>query len=122
MQNDPASCIAAAMQTAQDYYDAMVAGDEARLRALFDARAPIAGHYEGEYQWLDLDAFVSEAVSLIGQHGAQHCAVKSVRVDGDIATVVIRGRYAGQIFVDHLSMLEVDGRWKITAKTFYAAP
>jgi hypothetical protein len=110
---------AAILETATGYYRAMVTGDEAALRRLFDSRAPIAGHYQGEFQWIGLDAFIDEAKSLIGQHGEEGCAVESLRIDGDIATVAIRGRYAGLWFLDHLSIVRVDDRWTITGKTFH---
>lgn len=109
-----------AMDAATRYYRAMVAGDETELRLLFDSRAQIMGHYEGAFQWLDLDTFIDETKDLIGQHGEERCAVEGIRIDGDIATVAIRGRYAGLDFVDHLSMVAVDDRWVITAKSFHA--
>jgi hypothetical protein len=105
--------------TATRYYRAMVAGDEEELRRLFDSRAPILGHYQGEFQWLDLDAFIEEARGLTGQHGEESCSVECTRVDGDIATVAIRGRYASQWFLDHLSMIRINGRWTITSKSFH---
>lgn len=109
----------AIMDTATRYYWAMVAGNEEDLRRLFDSRAPIAGHYEGEFQWLDLDAFVDEAKNLIGQHGEESCSVESIRVDGDIATVAIRGRYAGLWFLDHLSLVQLNDCWRIISKSFH---
>ncbi len=111
--------ITALTETAKRYYHAMVEGDEAELRRLFDGRAAIMGHYEGEFLWLGLDGFIGEAKSLIGQHGEESCSVESVRVDGDIATVAVRGRYAGLWFLDHLSLAEVNDHWMITSKSFH---
>ncbi len=121
MTNNEIDKISALTETAKRYYHAMAAGDEAELRRLFDGRAAIMGHYEGEFLWLGLDGFIDEAKSLIGQHGEENCSVESVRVDGDIATVAIRGRYAGLWFLDHLSLVEVNDHWMITSKSFYAA-
>lgn len=112
--------ITALTETAKRYYHAMTAGDEAELRRLFDGRAAIMGHFEGEFQWLALAGFIVETKSLIGQHGEESCSVESVRVDGNIATVAIRGRYAGLWFLDHLSLIEVNDHWMITSKSFYA--
>lgn len=109
----------AILQTATRYYQAMVSGDAADLRRLFDARAPIVGHFEGELQWLDLDSFIAETESLVGQHGKTECTIESVRHDGDIATVAVRGRYADQWFLDHLSLLRIETGWIIVAKTFW---
>jgi len=104
---------------AERYYRAMVAGDEAALRVIFDPRAIIVGNYEGSFLWQDLQAFIDEAKGLIGQHGKEECRVESLRVDGDIGTVAVRGRYMGMWFVDHLSAVRVGGAWKIVGKTFH---
>ena len=106
------------MEIAEGYYRAMVAGDADGLRELFDPRAPIVGHFEGEFLWQDLESFIAETKSLIGQHGEETCTVESVRVDGDIASVAVRGRYAGLWFLDHLAAVRVGDRWRITGKTF----
>ncbi len=104
---------------AENYYQAMVSGDAARLRGLFDARAPIAGHFEGRFLWLTLEEFIAEAVGLVGQHGPERCQVESPRIDGDIAFVAVGGQYAQLWLVDHLLLVRVDGGWKIAAKTFH---
>jgi ketosteroid isomerase-like protein len=44
--------VQAVVATAKRYYTAMVSGDAAALRDLFDPRAPIAGHFEGQFTWL----------------------------------------------------------------------
>jgi hypothetical protein len=104
---------------AKRYYHAMVAGDEGALRALFDPRATIVGTYEGAFLWQDLQAFIDEARGLVGQHGKEDCRVEALRLDGDIATAAVRGRYIGQWFVDHLSVVRVGSDWKIVGKTFH---
>lgn len=111
--------IAALTETAKRYYHAMVAGDEATLRSLFDKRAAIIGHFEGELLWLDLDDFIAETKSLIGQHGEESCVVESVRVDGDIGHVAVGGRYMNLWFLDHLSLVAVSDHWVITGKSFH---
>lgn len=106
-------------QTAMQYYTAMVSGDAPALRSLFEPRAPRVGHFEGEFLWQDVDSFIAETESLVGQHGKHDCTIENVRQDGDIATVAVRGRYLGQWFVDHLSLLRIETGWIIVAKTFW---
>jgi Putative lumazine-binding len=101
------------------YYRSMVAGDEGMLLRLFDPRAIIVGNYEGAFLWQDLQAFIDETKGLIGQHGKEECRVESLRIDGDIGTVAVRGRYMGMWFLDHLSAVRVGGDWKIVGKTFH---
>ncbi|WP_137701772.1 nuclear transport factor 2 family protein [Marimonas lutisalis] len=108
-------------ETAERYYRAMVTGDRDALRELFDARASIIGRYEGELLWQDLDSFIEETESLVGQHGREECRVECIRVDGDIATICIGGRYAGLWFIDHLAMIESNHRWVIISKSFNVA-
>lgn len=118
MANRSSDPTLAVVETAERYYRAMVAGDRNALRNLFDPRASIIGHFEGEFLWQDLDRFIDEAESLVGQHGEQECRVENTRVDRDIATVCVGGRYAGLWFVDHLSMIERNGLWVIVCKSF----
>ena len=108
----------AVLEVAHSYYRAMVDGDEEALRKLFDPRAPITGHYEGAFLWQDLESFIEEAKSLVGQHGEPDCKVEGLRIDGDIATVCVRGRYAKLWFLDHLSTVKREHGWVITNKSF----
>lgn len=113
---------AAVRALARAYYDTMVAGDEAGMRRVFDARAPIVGHYLGEFLWQDLDAFVAEARDLAGKHGSPESRIERVDVVGDTAVALVGGRYAGLWFEDHLAMVKVEGAWRVVAKTFRVKP
>jgi hypothetical protein len=121
---DDATDSSAIRDLAERYYAAMVAGDRDALCMLFDARAAIVGNFEGAFLWLDLENFIAETESLVGQHGKAECSVESLRIDGDIATVAVRGRYAGMWIIDHLSAVRVGAvrvgaDWKIVGKTFH---
>lgn len=109
----------AIVEVGESYYQAMVAADEAKLRVLFDDRAPISGHYQGQFLWMSLQDFIDEAISLVGQHGNEHCRVETVRIDGDIGFVAVGGQYAQQWLVDHLLLVRSAGGWKIVSKTFH---
>jgi len=104
---------------AERYYRAMVSGDAATLRDLFDDRASVAGYFEGSFLWLSLDDFIAEAVGLVGQHGPELCRVEGLRIDGDIAFVAVAGQYAQLWLVDHLLLARKPEGWKIAAKTFH---
>ncbi|MDA0219100.1 MAG: nuclear transport factor 2 family protein [Proteobacteria bacterium] len=107
---------------AQACYDTMVAGDEAGMREVFDARAPIVGNFEGSLLWQDLDAFVAEARELVGRHGKEESRIERIEIVGDTALAVVAGRYAGLWFRDQLAMVKCAGVWRIAAKTFHVAP
>lgn len=119
MASDNSKRTASLLQVADRYYHAMVNADEETLRALFEPRAPIMGYYEGEFIWQALDDFVDETKSLIGQHGPHETRLESLKIDGDIASVCVSGRYAGVWVVDHLLLIETDGAWVITSKSFH---
>jgi hypothetical protein len=118
-QVDDATDNCAIRDLAARYYGAMMAGDRDVLHSLFEARASIVGNFDGAFQWLDLETFVAETEGLVGQHGREECSVESLRIDGDIATVAVRGWYAGMWIIDHLSAVRVGTDWKIVGKTFH---
>ena len=109
----------AIVEIGERYYQAMVAGNEAALRALFDARAPIIGYYQGQLLWLSLQDFIDEATSLVGQHGPERCQVETHRIDGDIGFVAVAGQYAQAWLIDHLLLSRGSDGWKILSKTFH---
>lgn len=119
MASDGSRRTADILQSVERYYHAMVSADEDTLRALFEPRAPIMGFHEGAFLWLTLDDFVDETKSLVGQHGPHETRLESLKIDGDIATACVSGRYAGFWIVDHLLLIEIDGTWVITSKSFH---
>ena len=110
---------ASVLQVAHRYYNAMVHAEEGELRQLFEPRACIAGYFEGEFQWLTLDEFIAETKTLVGQHGKLEFCFESMKLDGDIASLCVSGRYAGFWIVDHLLLIEKDKEWIVTSKSFH---
>src|SRR5215207_7099115 len=48
--------------------------------------------------------------------------IESIDIAGNAATAKIILDYPTTRFVDYMSLLKIDGEWKIVAKTFYAEP
>ena len=46
--------------------------------------------------------FIDVAISLVSQHGTEHCRADCVCIDGDIGFIAIGGQYALQWLVNHL--------------------
>jgi len=107
---------------ARNYYTAMLEADEAGLRALFHDRAIIAGNFEGVLEFSDLGAFLAGISDAKTGDGPFTYHVDGTAQVGDTAVVTISGYCYGTWFTDHLSMMKIDGRWQIIAKTFYAHP
>jgi hypothetical protein len=104
------------------YSDGMMAGDEAKLARAFHPRAAIVGNYEGELEWLTLEEFAAECKDGARDAGAHGWRIAGISFDGDTALVRLGARYAGEWYSDDLSMLRIDGAWRIVHKTWYVHP
>ena len=107
---------------AGDYYTAMVDADEADLRRVFHPRASVIGHFDGALEFTDLDGFIAGTPDAKTGVGPFDYRVDGLVLVGDTAVITVGGYCYGTWFTDHLSMLKVDGTWRIVAKTFYAHP
>ena len=105
------------------YYEGMIAGDEALLSRAFHPRACIVGNYQGELEWLTLEEFVAECKEGSGAAvGPSVWRLDGLSVEGDTALIRLGAQYAGEWYSDDLSMLRIDGSWRIVHKTFYPHP
>lgn len=114
--------LAAVMETVHAYYDGMVAADEAKLGRAFHPRASIVGSERGELSWSTLDEFVAECKQAVAQAGPHEWRVEALSFVGDIALVRLGGQFAAVWYTDDLSLIRIDGAWRIVHKTFYAHP
>ena len=113
---------AAVRALAQEYYDTMVAADEAGIRRVFDPRATMAGHFQGDFLWANIDEFIAETREFFGKHGKIESRIEHIALHGDTAYALVGGRYAGVWFEDQLLMVKADGTWRVSAKTFWVKP
>ena len=111
-------------QVAQDYFDGMFYGDEAKLQRAFHADAFIIGHFEGELEWSSLSAFIDLCIaeSTMAAGESYEARIESIDITGDSAVAKVINLYLGIWFTDYLSMLERDGRWQIINKLYFAHP
>ena len=112
----------AVIALADDYFKAMLDADEAALRRIFDPRASVIGHEDGKFDFASLDAFIASTSDAKTGDKPFDCRVEGLTTVGDIAVVTVGNYCYGTWFTDHLSMLKVDGSWRIVAKTYYAHP
>jgi hypothetical protein len=112
--------IAAVTELVRTYYDWMVAGDEAKLADAFHPRACIVGNNQGQLEWQTLEDFVAECKEAAGDAtGAYEWRIDGLSFQGATALVRFGGRFAGEWYSDDLSMLRIDGAWRIVHKTWY---
>lgn len=104
------------------YYTAMVDADEAELRRVFHPRAPVVGNFDGALEFSDLDGFIASTADAKTGDKPFEYRVDGLVLVGDSAVVTVGGYCYGTWFTDHLSMIKIEGAWRIVAKTFYAHP
>ena len=115
--------IAAVTEVVLAYYDGMMAGDEVRLARAFHPRACIVGNYpQGQLEWQTLEEFVAECKEAAGGARAYEWRIDGLSFQGDTALVRIGNQFAGDWYSDDLSMLRIDGVWRIVHKTWYVHP
>ena len=115
--------IAALTEVVRAYYDGMIAGDEVKLAHAFHPRACIVGNNQGELEWLTLEEFVAECKEAAGNAaGASEWRIDGLSFQGDTALVKFGAQLAGEWYSDDLSMLRIDGAWRIVHKTWYVHP
>ncbi|HMB74909.1 MAG TPA: nuclear transport factor 2 family protein [Kiloniellaceae bacterium] len=107
---------------AAGYYAAMIDADEAALRRLFHPRASVVGNFEGTLEFSNLDDFIASTADAKSGDKPFDCRVDGLVLVGDTAVVTLGGYCYGTWFTDHLSLVKIDGAWRIVAKTFYAQP
>ncbi len=103
----------------QHYLDGGRAGKSATMKLGFHEGATIfgylgpdliAGPIQGLYDWVDSNPAASELEARLG----------SVDVTGAIAAVRVEiDNWSGHRFTDILTLLKVDGQWKIISKVFH---
>lgn len=114
--------IAAVTDVVRAYYEGMLAGDEAKLNRAFHSRASIVGNERGKLYWQTVEGFAAECKELAGKAGPYEWRIEGLSFAGDTALVRLGNRYAGVWYSDDLSLLRVDGAWRIVHKTFFAHP
>jgi hypothetical protein len=104
----------------RDYVEGMVLNDEPKLRRAFHPKASIMGNYEGAVEWLTLDEFAASiADTAAGPAATPVWTIRSAQIWGDTASAVVEDEFAGMKFIDTLSLLAVDGSWKIVSKVYH---
>ena len=112
---DPGS--AAIAELMQRYFDATYEGDIPALREIFHPENHLAGMRGDEERFSSLEQFL-ERVERRPNQDAFNFEVLSVDRSGRTGVAKIAYRYHGVDFVDYMSVLELDGTWRIVAKVF----
>jgi len=114
--------IIAVTEVVRIYYDGMMAGDETMLGRAFHPRACVVGNEHGAFTLSTLDEFIAECKNAVAQAGPHEWRIEALSFVGDTAMVKLGGQFAGVWYTDDLSIVRIDGAWRIVHKTFYAHP
>ena len=112
---DPES--AAIADLMQRYFDAVYVGDIPALREIFHPENRLAGMRGDEERFSSLEQFL-ERVERRSNEDAFDFQLLWVDRSGRSGVAKIAYRYHGIDFVDYMSVLELDGTWRIVAKVF----
>ena len=110
--------------TAQTYFDSMYESSAEKAHAAFHPNAKITGYMRGDLLELTVVQFAdfvgSKEPSPKDSGETARFEILSVEIAGDTAVARVRDDYDGLTFLDTLSMIKVDGDWRIYNKLFYA--
>lgn len=101
----------------QRYFDAVYEGNVAALRDVFRPENRLAGMRGDEERFSSLEQFL-DRVERRPNQDAFDFKLLSVDRSGRAGVAKIAYRYHGVDFVDYMSVLELDGTWRIVAKVF----
>ena len=107
---------AAIAELMQRYFEAIHDGDVPALREIFHPENRLAGLRGDEERFSSLEQFLAR-VGNRPKQDAFNYRLLSVDRSGRAGVAKIAYRYHGVDFVDYMAVLELDGRWRIVAKS-----
>jgi hypothetical protein len=107
----------------ENYFKGHATGDGAYFRKAFHPEAKLFFIRDGKFSTLTSEEYIGRANGKPPADEAQRKrSIESVNITGNAAVVVVKLDYPTVIFTDYMSLLKVDGEWKIVNKTFFAEP
>ena len=107
----------------EHYLQGHATGDPAHFRAAFHPEAKLFFIREGKLTTRTSEEYIAGARGTPPADEAQRKRwIESVDLAGNAAIAKIVLDYPTTRFVDYMSLLKIDGEWKIVNKTFFAEP
>ena len=107
----------------EHYFQGHATGVGDHFRKAFHPDAKLFFIRDGKFSTWTLDEYVSRASGKPAPDEADRKrSIASIDISGNAAIVKVLLDYPSVRFTDYMSMLKVDGQWKIVNKTFYAEP
>jgi hypothetical protein len=106
----------------QPYFDGLYDGDVAQMERIFHPSCRLSAAPDGAVSHLDLAAYyasVKARPSPRSLNQPRYDAILAILASGEgAATAVLRTARAPRLYTDFLSLLRIDDRWQIVAKTY----
>jgi len=115
----PEEADAAVRAPVEAYLRGHATGDGEEWRKAFHPAAMVTGLRDGKLVSMSAPDFVARAAGKPAADEAQRKRrIVSIDVAGDAALAKVELDYPKVFFVDYLSLLKIDGEWKIAQKTY----
>lgn len=106
------------------YFDALFESDESKVMAAFHPSAKISGYSaNGSFNERDVSTFAkfvaSQQPSAKRNGEPRVLETLTIEIAGRTAIALVRDDYLGLSYLDTLSFVETDGRWRIYNKLFH---
>ena len=113
----------AARAPLEHYLQGHATGDGAHFRAAFHPEAKLFFIRDGKVTTRTSEEYIAGARGTPPADEAQRKRwIESVDIAGNAGVAKIILDYPTARFVDYMSLLKIDGEWKIVNKTFYSEP
>lgn len=114
----------AAVRQALDYYiQGHATGQGEHFRKAFYTDARLFAVRDGKYWQLTSEEYIARAAGKPADDEAQRKrSIEAIDITGNAAVAKIVLDYPQVKFTDYMSLLKIDGQWRIVNKTFYAEP
>jgi 4-oxalocrotonate tautomerase len=104
------------------YFDGLFEGDPKKMSEIFHPRCLLHSAPGGKHEVSDLESYLKRvegrpSPKSLGQR--RHDAILAISATAEgAAFATLRTARAPRLFTDYLSLLRIDGRWQIVAKSF----
>jgi hypothetical protein len=114
---------AAVRAAIEHYFRGHATGDGEHFKKVFHPEAKLFWIRDGKFTQRTSAEYIAGASGKPPADEAQRKRrIESIDITGNAAMVKVELDYPNVHFIDYMSMLKIDGEWKIVNKTFYAEP
>ena len=107
----------------EHYFRGHATGQGEHFRKVFHPDAKLFAVRDGKYWTLTSEEYIARAAGKPAADEARRKrTVESVDIAGNAAFAKVVLDYPAVRFTDYMSMLKIDGEWKIVNKAFHAEP